>query len=134
MSVFGNILVHIFPQSDWITPNTDIFHAVVDYSYLKRNVDPKNLRVNPAKHNFYWWEKKAHKILCLKNETKQPKQPPNYHKLFFQLNVFSFRWQVIWRGWYMRLSKKVRLLYSLMPLQSLFFQFFIFTYNFQRRI
>ena len=29
MSVFGVILVRIFPHSDWITPNTDTFHAVL---------------------------------------------------------------------------------------------------------
>ena len=29
MSVFGVILVHIFPHSDWITPNTDTFHLVL---------------------------------------------------------------------------------------------------------
>ena len=35
MSVFGVFLVRIFPHSDWIrtreSPNTDTFHAVIDY-------------------------------------------------------------------------------------------------------
>ena len=41
MSVFGVILVRIFPHSDWIqtrTPNTDTFYKVINFNSLRRNL------------------------------------------------------------------------------------------------
>ena len=36
MSVFGVILVFIFPCMDWITPNSDTFHPVIWSYFFKK--------------------------------------------------------------------------------------------------
>ena len=53
VSVFGVILVRIFSNSDWITPNTDAFYAVND-----REVIHPNKENVTGKSNQHIWDKK----------------------------------------------------------------------------